>query len=135
MMVARIHGSCDLLDLHRVRHVDRIVDLELLPGAQLDLVDDRRRGRDQVEIELALEPLLDDLEVEQAEEAAAEAEAERRRRLHLVGEARVVEAKPAHGRAQILELRGVDREQAAEHDRNGGAKAGQRLAAPACGHR
>ena len=76
-MVASIHGSCDLHDLHRVRHVDRIVDLDLAAVAQLDLVDDRRRGRDQVEIELALQPLLDDLEMQQPEEAAAEAEAER----------------------------------------------------------
>ena len=75
-----------------------------------------------------MQPLLDDLEVEQAQEAAAEAEAERGRSFHLVGEARVVEAELAHGRAQILELRGVDREQAAEHDRDGRAKAGQGLA-------
>ena len=45
------------------------------------LVDDRGRGRDQVEVELARQPLLDDLEVQQAEEAAAEAEAQRRRGL------------------------------------------------------
>ena len=51
-----------------------------LAVAQLDLVDHRRRGRDQVEVELALQPLLDDLEVQEAEEAAAEAEAERRAR-------------------------------------------------------
>jgi hypothetical protein len=35
------------------------------------------RGGDQVQVELALEPLLHDLHVQQAEEAAAEAEAER----------------------------------------------------------
>ena len=63
------------------------------------------------------EPLLDDLEVQEAEEAAAEAEAERGGGLHLVGEAGVVEAQPAHRGAQILELRGVDREEAAEHHR------------------
>ena len=67
----------DLLDLHQVRHVDRIVDFDLLAVGQLHLVDDRRRGRDEVEVELALQPLLDDFEVQQAEEAAAEAEAER----------------------------------------------------------
>ena len=75
-----------------------------------------------------MQPLLDDLEVEEPQEAAAEAEAERGRGLHLVGEARVVEAQLAHGRAQILELRGIDRKQPAEHHRNGGAKAGQGLA-------
>ena len=115
----------DLLDLHHVRHVDRIVDLDLLPVGERHLVDHRRRGRDQVEVEFALQPLLDDLEVQQPEKAAAEAEAQRRRGLHLVGEARVVEAQLAHGGAQILELRGVDREQAAEHHRNGGAETRQ----------
>ena len=54
----------------------------------------RPTGRsDEVEAELALQPLLDDLHVEQAEEAAAEAEAERHRALGLVGEARVVEVE------------------------------------------
>jgi hypothetical protein len=43
----------------------------------VDRVDDAGRGGDEVEIIFAGEPLLDDLEVEQAEEAAAEAEAER----------------------------------------------------------
>ena len=106
-----------------------------LPLRQLDLVDHRRRGRDQVEIELALQPLLDDLEMQEAEEAAAEAEAERGRGLHLVGEARVVEAELAHRGAQVLELGGIDREQAAEHHRDRRAEAGQRRGRPACGRR
>ena len=70
-------GLVHFLDMVRVRHVDRIVDFQLLAVAQLDLVDHRRRGRDQVEIEFALEPLLDDFQMQQAEKAAAEAEAER----------------------------------------------------------
>ena len=52
---------------------------------------DGRRG-DQVDIELALQPFGDDLEMQEAEKAAAEAEAERGRGLHLVGEARIVQA-------------------------------------------
>ena len=63
--------------------------------------------------------------MQQAEEAAAEAEAQRGAGLHLVAEARVVEAKLAHRGAQILELRGIDRKQPAEHHRNGRAEAGQ----------
>ena len=34
--------------------------------AQFHLVDHRGRGRDQVEIELALQPLLDDFQMQQA---------------------------------------------------------------------
>jgi hypothetical protein len=44
-----------------------------------DLVDHGRRGDDQIEVVLALEPFLHDLHVQHAEEAAAEAEAQRRR--------------------------------------------------------
>ena len=65
--------------------------------------------------------------MQQAEKAAAEAEAERGRGFHLIGEAGVVEPQLAHGRAQILELRGVDRKQAAEHHRDRRPEAGQRL--------
>ena len=63
------------------------------PLRQTDVVLDRRRRGDEVEVELALEPLLDDLHVEQAEEPAAEPEPERDRALRLVGEARVVEVE------------------------------------------
>ena len=41
-----------------------------------DLVTHAGRGGDEVEVVLALEALLNDFEMEQAEEAAAEAEAE-----------------------------------------------------------
>ena len=56
-----------------------------------DLVAHAGRGGDQVEVELALQPLLDDLHVQQAEEAAAEAEAERDRTFRLEEERRIVE--------------------------------------------
>ncbi len=65
--------------------------------------------------------------MQQAEEAAAEAETERGGSLHLVREAGVVEPQPAHGGAQVLELRGVDWEQAAEHHGDRRTEAGQRL--------
>ena len=95
--------------------------------AEQQAVDDAGRGGDEVEVELALQPLLDDLEMQQAEEAAAVAEAERGRGLHLVGEAGVVEAQLADRGAQILEIGGVDREQAAEHHRLRRLEAGQRV--------
>ena len=126
-MVARIHGSSIDSDLHHVGHVGRVVQLLLRAVAQVELVDDGRRGGDEVEVELALQPLLDDFEMQQAEEAAAEAEAERGGGFHLVGEAGVVEAQLAHGGAQLLELGGVDREQAAEDDRLRRLEAGQRM--------
>src|SRR6185369_14909274 len=120
-------GLLHLLDVVRLRHVDRIVDLQLAAVGGLDPVDHRGRGCDQVEIEFARQPFLDDLQVQEAEEAAAEAEAERGARFHLVREAGVVEPQLAHGSAQVFELRGVDREQAAEHHRDRRAEAGERL--------
>ena len=98
------------------------------------MVLDRRRRGDEVEAELALEPLLDDLHVEQAEEAAAEPEAERDRALRLVGEARVVEVELLERVAQQRVVLAADRVDAREDEALGRLVAGQRLgcrAAPA----
>ena len=102
------------------------MQLELGAVGELDPIDHRGGGRDQVEVELARQPLLDDLQVKEAQEAAAEAEAERRRGLHLVGEGGVIQPEPADRGAQVLEIGGVDREQAAEHHRLHLTEAGQR---------
>ena len=96
----------------------------------VDAVDDRGGGGDQVEVELALEPVADHLEVQQAEEAAAEAEAERGGGLHLGGEGGVVELELLDGVAQRLEVGGVDREEAAEDHGDRGLEAGERVVAP-----
>ncbi len=90
----------DLLDAAGIGVVGRVVQHDLaravgFAGAQHDAVDHAGRGGDQVEVVFARQPLLDDLEVEQAEEAAAVAEAERGAALGLVGEAGVVEAQAA----------------------------------------
>ena len=71
-----------------VGHLARVVDLDHLARRRCA----RRYSTDgavamRLEVELALEPLADDLHVQQPEEAAAEAEAERAGRLRLVGEA------------------------------------------------
>ena len=72
--------------------------------------------RDQVEVELALEPLLDDLHVEQAQEAAAEAEAERDRALRLEGEGGVVEVELLERLAQERVVLAADRVDAGEDE-------------------
>src|SRR3546814_8185191 len=89
-------------------------------------VDDRGCGRDQVEVEFALQPLLHDFEVQEAQEAAAEAESQGRRTLRLEGEAGVVEAQAAEALAQMLEIGRVDRKERAEHHRHARLEAGQR---------
>src|SRR3546814_6964793 len=84
---------------------------------QLDLIDHRGRRRDQIEIVLARQPLLNDFEVEQPQEAAAEAETERCRCLHFETERGVVEAEFSYRLPQFLEIGGVDGKQPAEQAR------------------
>ena len=52
-----------------------------VPSVRVHAVLDARRRGDERQAELALEPLLDDLHVQQTEEAAAESEPERAGRL------------------------------------------------------
>ena len=64
----------DRLDLAQRRHLGRVVDDHLAAAVgQGHPVLDRGRGGDEIEVELALEALLDDLHVQQAQEAHAEA--------------------------------------------------------------
>ena len=90
-------------------------------------VGDVRRGHEQVEVELALEPLAHDLHVQQAEEAAAEAEAERLRGLRLVEERGVVQLQPLERVAELRVVVGVGREEAREDHRLDVLVAGHRL--------
>src|SRR3546814_11601793 len=66
--------------------------------------------------DLARQPLLNDLEVEQAQKAAAEAEAQCRRAFHLERGARIVQPQLLDALAQFLEIIRVGREHAAEDD-------------------
>src|SRR6202040_889127 len=103
-------GLMHLLDLYRIGHVNGIMDLNPFSIGQQNLVDHRWSGGDQIEVEFALQPLLDDFQVKQPNKAAAKPEPERRAGLHLEGEARIVETTPAHGRTQILDRGGIHRE-------------------------
>ena len=89
IVLARMYGS-STSSTSRGKSA-RVVHLDLLAGLRQDAVRDVGRGHEQVEVELALEPLADDLHVEEAEEPAAEAEPERLRRLRLVEERGVVQ--------------------------------------------
>ena len=74
-MVASEVGLLDPLQLLRLGHLRRVVDLDDGAVGQVGPVLDARRGGDQRQVELPLQALPDDLHVEQAEEPAAEAEA------------------------------------------------------------
>ena len=96
----------------------------------MDAVLDRRRGRDEAQVELALEPLADDLHVEQTEEPASEAEPERAGRLGLVRDTRIVQAEPLERLAKVRVVVAVDGIEAAEDHRLGVLIALERLAGP-----
>ncbi len=67
----------DGFNLRYLRHRRGVVDhLDDTIGTN-DLIDHGRRRRDQIEIVLALETLLDDLHMQQAEKPAAKPEAQR----------------------------------------------------------
>ncbi len=89
-----------------------------------DAKDHRGRRRDQVEPVVALEPLLDDLHVQQSEEPAAESETERDRALRLVDERGVVELELLERVAQPVVLALVRIKPAVDH-RDGLAVAGE----------
>src|SRR6185369_17576199 len=80
---------------------------------------------DEVEIELALEALLDDLHVKEAEESAAEPEAERDRALRRVGEARVIEVQLLERVAQERVVLAADRVDPGEDEALGLLVAGE----------
>ena len=83
----------------------------------MEPVDHARRRGDQIEVELPVQTLLDDLEVKQAEEAAAEPEPQRRGILRLELEARIVQAQLGQTGPQLLEFGRIRRIQTAEDDR------------------
>ena len=93
----------------RERQPRRVVDIDLAAAVgQRDAVLHGRRRRDEVQVELALQPLLDDLHVEQAQEADAEAEAQRDRALRLEADRGVVEMELLQRVAQQRVVGSVD---------------------------
>ena len=103
------------------------VDLDDVAAGLRHAVADGGRGDEQLEVELALEPLLHDLHVEQAEEPAAEAEAQGGRGLGLVEERRVVQAQLLEGVAQLGVLVRIHRVEPGEHHGLDFLEAGQGL--------
>ena len=117
----------ELGDAAGIRQLGRAVDLLHLAVGRRHPIQHARRRRHQVHVVLALEPLLHDLHVQQAEEAAAEAEAERGRRLRLVEERGVVQPQLLERLAQLGVLVALDRVEPGEHHRLQFLEAGERL--------
>ncbi len=110
-----------------VRVIRGVVDRNRLPVRFRDMIHHARRGRDQVQMVFALQPLLHHLHVEKAQKAAPKAEAQRGGGLRLERERGVVELQPLQRIPQVGVMRAVRRVNAAEHHGLRGPVAGQRL--------
>ena len=69
-------GLIEVGDAGWIGELRRVVDFRGLAVRRLHPVDDRGGRSDEVHLEFAFEAFLNDLHVQEAEEAAAEAEAE-----------------------------------------------------------
>ena len=104
-------GLLYALDLPCRRQIGGIVDDELFAVGPGDVIGHPWRGGDEVEVELALQPLLYDLHVQQPQEPAAETEAERLGIFRLEGEGRIVELELEKGFFEVVipcAVRGID---------------------------
>ena len=108
-----------------IRQFRRTVDLGQLPIRRRHAVENPRRRRDQVHVVLALEPLLHDLHVQQAEEAAAESEPQCDRCLGLPEEGRVVQAQFLERLTQLRVFASFHRIQAGKNHRLAFLEAGK----------
>ena len=124
-------GLLDLGDLCHLRHVGRVVKADLGTVRHGHGVDNRRRGRNQIEIEFAFQPVADDLHMEKSEKPAAKAESQRGRGLRLEGEGGVVQRQLFQRLAKAGEVVRVHREQAAEDNRHRRLEPRKRLLAGA----
>src|SRR5713101_3084674 len=104
----------------------RVVDFDRVASLQLHAVLDGGCRRDELQLELALQAFLDDLEVEQTEESAAKPESQRGRVLRLVRKRAVVELQLLERLLQVGELVRVGGKQAREHHRLDLSIAGER---------
>ncbi len=107
----------DGVDPPSVGNHRRVVDGDRLAVRQMNAIDDCRRRGDEREAKLALEPLLDDLHVEKAQEPAPETEPQGQRAFRLVAERGVVQAELLQCVPEVLVLTAVDRVEAGEDHR------------------
>ena len=80
----------DLLRLGRIGEFRRTLDHDHFVVRQSDTVPHTGRGGDQIDVELPLEPLLNDFHMQESEKAATKAEAERDRVFGLEVEGAIV---------------------------------------------
>src|SRR5579872_3734633 len=90
----------DLLGLRWIRELGRIIDRHDLAIELCNPIPHTRSRRDQVDLELALQPFLHDLQMQQAQEPAPESESQRHRILRLEVECSVIQPQLLQGRSE-----------------------------------
>ena len=120
-------GLLRVLDDRGVRVVVGIVHLHHGAVGFVYMIDDAGQGGHQVQVELPLQPLLDDLHMQHPQKAAPEAEAQGHGAFRLEGQGGVVELKLFQGVPQVGVLAAVLGVNAAVDHGLGGPVAGQRL--------
>ncbi|MND80258.1 hypothetical protein D3C80_720260 [compost metagenome] len=101
-----------LFDIVQRRQLGRAINVNRLFAGSFHFIHYRRCGGDQLQIVFTLQTFLDDLHVQQAEEATTEAEAQRGGALWLIEQGGVIQAQLAQRIAEGLIVVGADREQA-----------------------
>ena len=109
-------GLLHRLNAALVRPVHGVVQLDVPPVGKAEAIDHAGRRGHQVEIEFALEALLNDLEVEKPQASAPESQAEGSARFRFVVERGIVQVQLRQRVAEMAVVAGVRRIQAAEHD-------------------
>ena len=133
-MVASIHGSSMLLDPVGIGHVGRVVELDHLRAPSVLRMGEVDAGRPRYGAVVIRSRSYSRVSRSWMISRWSRPRKPQRKpkpsaalRLHLEAEAGVVEAQLGDALAQLLEVGGVDREQAAEHHRLDFLEAGQRL--------
>ena len=122
-------GFLNALDARSLGQILRAADIDHLAIGLVHVIVHRGARGNEVKIELALQALLDDLHMQQAQEAHAEAKAERHRGLGLPHQRRVVDVQLIERVTQVLVVLVIDREQARIDHGLGLAVARKRLGA------
>ena len=107
----------DVVYQRNVGHTAGVVYLHDMSLLVIYIIGNVGHGGDDVHIELAVQTLLHNLHVEQAEEAATEAEAQGQRRFGLESQRSVVQLKLLQRRTQVFEVFRLDGIDTGKHHR------------------
>ncbi|MPN48914.1 hypothetical protein SDC9_196527 [bioreactor metagenome] len=108
-------GLTDLGKLARLGQLGGVLDVQDLAVIQHHLVHHRWCGGDEIHVELALQPFLHDVHVQQAEEATAKTEAQRLRYFGFELQRCIIQAQLFQRITQLVVLARLHRIQAGKH--------------------